>query len=52
MGLEYVVGIQPMLSIWPAGQEPLPPKLRQRAPHHQPVLAQDLALGLPPRLGR
>lgn len=58
MGLEYLVGIQPTLSVWPPGQEPLPPKprkatgrppkLRQRAPHHQPVLAQDLAAGLPP----
>jgi SRSO17 transposase len=57
MGLEYMVGIQPMLSVWPPGQEPLPPKprkatgrppkLRQRAPHHQPVSAQDLAAGLP-----
>jgi len=58
MGLEYLVGIQPTLSVWPPGQEPLPPKprkatgrppkLRQRALHHQPVLAQDLAAGLPP----
>jgi SRSO17 transposase len=46
-----------MLSVRPPGQEPLPPKprkatgrppkLRQRAPHHQPVSAQDLAVGLP-----
>ena len=57
MGLQSMVGIQPMLSAWPPGQEPLPPKprkatgrppkLRQRAPHHQPVSAQDLAVGLP-----
>jgi SRSO17 transposase len=56
MGLEYVVGIQPTLSVWPPGKEPLPPKprkstgrppkLRQRAPNHQPVLAKDLAAAL------
>jgi SRSO17 transposase len=58
MGLEYVVGIQPTLSVWPPGKEPLPakqrksmgrpPKLRQRAPNHQPVLAKDLAATLAP----
>jgi SRSO17 transposase len=71
MGLEYVVvyvvGIQPTLSVWPPGKEPLPakqrksmgrpPKLRQRAPNHRPVLAKDLAAALapahlPPRNGR
>ena len=59
MGLEYVVGIQPTLSVWPPGKEPLPPKprksmgrppkLRQRAPNHQPVLAKDLTAGLAPK---
>ncbi|MFN9542132.1 MAG: IS701 family transposase [Alphaproteobacteria bacterium] len=59
MGLEYVVGIQPTLSVWPPGKEPLPPKprksmgrppkLRQRAPNHQPVLAKDLAAALAPK---
>jgi SRSO17 transposase len=58
MELEYLAGIQPTLSVWPLGQKPLPakprkakrrpPKLRQRAPHHQPVLTQDLATGFPP----
>jgi len=67
MGLEYVVGIQPTLSVWPPDKEPLPakqrksmgrpPKLRQRAPNHRPVLAKDLAAALapahlPPRNGR
>ncbi len=59
MGLEYVVCIQPTLSVWPPGKEPLPPKprksvgrppkLRQRAPNHQPVLAKDLAAALAPK---
>jgi len=59
MGLEYVVGIQPTLSVWPPDKEPLPakqrksmgrpPKLRQRAPNHQPVLAKDLAAALAPK---
>lgn len=59
MGLEYVVGIQPTLSVWPPGKAPLPPKprksmgrppkLRQRAPNHQPVLAKDLAAVLAPK---
>ena len=59
MGLEYVVGIQRTLSVWPPGTEPLPakprksmgrpPKLRQRAPNHQPVLAKDLAAALAPK---
>lgn len=51
MGLESMLGIQPTLSVWPPGKEPFPPKprkstghppkLRQRAPNHQPVLAKD-----------
>jgi len=59
MGLEYVVGIQPTLSVWPPGKEPLPPKprksisrppkLRQRSPNHQPVLVRELAAGLDPK---
>ncbi|MFN9461467.1 MAG: hypothetical protein ACK6D7_29450 [Acidobacteriota bacterium] len=53
------MGIQPTLSVWPPGKEPLPPKprksmgrppkLRQRAPNHQPVLAKDLAAALAPK---
>lgn len=51
--LNYVVGIHPTLSLWPPGQEPLPPKprqstgrppkLRQRSRDHQPVPARELA---------
>lgn len=37
MGLEYVVGIQPTLSEWPPGKEPLPRKPRK-------------AMGRPPKL--
>jgi SRSO17 transposase len=59
MGLEYMVGIHPTLSVWPPGKEPLPPKprksvgrppkLRQRAPNHKPVLAKEMAAGLGPK---
>ncbi len=59
MGLESVLGIQPTLSVWPPGKEPLPPKprkptgrppkLRQRAPNHQPVLAKELAGAFGPK---
>ena len=57
LGLQYVVGIQSSTTLWPPGQEPLPPKPwsgRGRRPtrlrrddDHQPVSAKDLALGLP-----
>ena len=57
LGLPYVVGIQSSTTLWPPGQEPLPPKpwsgrgrrptrLRHDDDHH-PVSAKDLALGLP-----
>jgi SRSO17 transposase len=57
LGLMYVVGIQSSTTLWPPGQEPLPPKPwsgRGRRPtrlrhddDHQPVTAKDFALGLP-----
>lgn len=57
LGLAYVVGIQSTPSVWPPGQEPLPPKqwsglgrkptrLRRSADHH-PVSVKELALSLP-----
>ena len=57
LGLPYVVGIQSSTTLWPPGQEPLPPKpwsgrgrrptrLRHDDDHH-PVSAKDLAFGLP-----
>jgi SRSO17 transposase len=57
LGLNYVVGIQSTLSVWPPRQEPLPPKpwsgrgrkptrLRHSADHH-PVSVKELALSLP-----
>jgi SRSO17 transposase len=59
MGLEYVVGIHPTLSVWHPGKQQLPPKprksmgrppkLRQRSPNRQPVLARELAAGLDPK---
>jgi SRSO17 transposase len=57
LGLRYVAGIQSSTTLWPPGQEPLPPKPwsgRARRPTrlrhdqtHQPVSAKDLATGLP-----
>jgi SRSO17 transposase len=62
LGLHYVVGIQSSTTLWPPGQEPLPPKPwsgRGRRPtrlrhddDHQPVSAKDLALGLPTKAFR
>jgi SRSO17 transposase len=62
LGLRYVVGIQSSTTLWPPGQAPLPPKPwsgRGRRPTrlryddtHQPVLAKDLAVGLPARAFR
>ena len=56
--MDYVVGIQQTLSVWPPGQEPLPakprkatgrpPKLRQRSPEHQPLTARELAMEVSP----
>lgn len=57
LGLTYAVGAQSTLSVWPPGEEPLPPKPwsgRGRRPtrlrhdaEHRPVSAKDLAIGLP-----
>src|SRR4051794_11674159 len=56
LGLSYAVGVQSTLSVWPPGQEPLPPKpwsgrgrppsLVGRDPHHRPVSARALAVSL------
>ena len=58
LGMDYVVGIQQTLSVWPPGQGPLPPKprkstgrppkLRQRSPEHQPITARELAMQVAP----
>lgn len=57
MGLAYVVGVQPTLSVWRPGEGPLPPKpwsgkgrptLRMRRHlDHQPLSAKALAAELP-----
>lgn len=57
LGLRYVVGVQSSMSVWEAGQQPLPAKrwkglgrpLRslRRNQKHQPVSAKQLALALP-----
>jgi SRSO17 transposase len=62
MGLTYAVGVQSTLSLWPPGQEPLPPKPwsgRGRKPSrvrrdadHRPVSAKTLAMALPPEAWR
>jgi SRSO17 transposase len=62
LGLMYIAGIQSTTTLWPPGQEPLPPKPwsgRGRRPtrlrhddDHQPVSAKDLALGLPAKAFR
>jgi SRSO17 transposase len=59
MGLRYVVGVTGMVSLWPEGQAPLPPKrwsgqgrrpkLLRRGEGHQPVSAKALARQLPAR---
>ena len=62
IGLPYVVGIQSSTSLWPPGEEPLPPKkwggrerptssIRRDA-KHQPLSAKQMALGLPRRAWR
>lgn len=53
LGLAYVVGVQPTLSVWPPGAGPLPPKpwkgkgrppsLMRRDPDKKPVSAKALA---------
>ncbi len=57
LGLPYAVGVQSMLSVWPPGEQPLPPKPwsgRGRKPSrlrhdadHWPVSAKELAMRLP-----
>src|SRR5208283_1685330 len=56
LGLTYAVGVQSTLTLWPPGEEPLPPKPwngRGRKPsrlrhdaEHRPVSAKDLAMRL------
>jgi SRSO17 transposase len=57
VGLAYVVGVQPTLSVWRPGEGPLPPKpwsrkgrppsLLRRSPDHKPISAKALAEQLP-----
>ena len=57
LGLTYAVGVQPTLSVWRPGEEPLPPKAwsgKGRPPSrvrrdddHRPLSAKALALRLP-----
>ena len=57
LGLDYVVGVQPTLSVWRPGQGPLPPtlwrgkgrptSLMRRSPEHPPLSAKALAQELP-----
>ena len=56
LGLSYAVGVQSILSVWPPGQDPLPPKpwsgrgrppsLVGRDAHHRPLSAKGLAKSL------
>lgn len=57
LGLDYVVGVQPILTVWRPGEEPLPPKawsgtgrppsLMRRSRDHRPLSAKALAQELP-----
>lgn len=57
LGLPYMVGVQPTLSVWRPGDGPLPPKswsgngrppsLLRRSPDHRPISAKALAEQLP-----
>jgi SRSO17 transposase len=57
LGLIYAAGVQSTLSVWPPGEEPLPPKPwsgRGRKPSrlrhdadHRPISAKELAMRLP-----
>jgi SRSO17 transposase len=57
LGLSYAVGVQSTLSVWPPGEQPLPPEPWsgrgrkpthvRRAADHRPVSAKELAIGLP-----
>ena len=62
MGFAYGVGIQSSISLWSPGVQPLPPKQWSgrgrptssigRGSHHQPISAEQLALGLQKRAWR
>jgi SRSO17 transposase len=62
LALDYVVGVQPTLSVWRPGEGPLPPKpwrgkgrptsLMRRTAEHSPVSAKALAQALPPEAWR
>jgi SRSO17 transposase len=57
LGLDYVVGVQPTLSVWRPGEAPLPPRawsgtgrppsLMRRSRDHKPLSAKALAQELP-----
>ncbi len=57
LGLQYVMGIQPAVTVWEPGKHPLPAKpakgmgrpskLLRRDGKHQPVSVKELALALP-----
>lgn len=57
LGLEYIVGVQSSTTVWPPGQQPLPPRARKatgrpptllrRSKSHQPISLKDMALALP-----
>jgi SRSO17 transposase len=57
LGLDYVVGVQPTLSVWRPGEAPMPPKawsgtgrppsLMRRSRDHKPLSAKALAQELP-----
>jgi SRSO17 transposase len=57
LGLQYVMGIQPAVTVWEPGKQPLPAKpakakgrpskLLRRDEKHQPVSVKELALALP-----
>ena len=61
LGLDYVVGVQPTLSVWKPGAGPIPPQPRQKAargrqltrlkrhPDHPATSAKALALEQPPQ---
>jgi SRSO17 transposase len=58
LGLQYAVGVQSSVTVWPPGKQPLPAKPRgkmgrpprrlQRSTDHQPVSVKELAISLPP----
>jgi SRSO17 transposase len=58
LDLEYVLGVQSTMSVWPDGKAPLPPKpwsgrgrppkRLRRADDHQPTSVKELARSLPP----